>query len=322
MYEAFYNLTEKPFSILPDPAYLYLGKRHALAYTMLEYGVGHGHGFTVITGGVGCGKTTLIRHLLNNLDHDVTVGLISNTQNEVDHLLKWVLLSFDQPYDANDKVALFDQLQRFLIEQYSQGKRSVLIIDEAQNLAGDTLEELRMLSNINADKDQLLQLVLVGQPQLKAMLRRPELEQFVQRVSSDFHLAPMTEDEVAAYIRHRLAVAGRTTPLFEDKALFVIFKVSGGIPRKVNVLCDTALVYGFSEGAEMITAEIVMEMLRDKVQYGVFAPEPGSAGAVGLDAPSAASTPAPASARPKVAEFPFDHDTARQLFSSLADKKS
>lgn len=278
MYESFYGLNERPFSILPDPSFLYLGERHSLAYTMLEYGIAHGAGFTVITGGVGCGKTTLIQHLLDNLGDDVTAGLISNTQKEIGELLKWVLLSFDLPYDADDKVALFDRLQRFLIDQYSQGKRVILIIDEAQNLAGDTLEELRMLSNINSGKHQLLQLVLVGQPQLKELLRRPELEQFVQRVSSDFHITPLTREEVAEYIRHRLAVAGRTEPLFEENALFAIFKASGGVPRRINVLCDTALVYGFSHEIKMITTKIVLEMLRDKAKYGVFNPV-GSASA-------------------------------------------
>jgi general secretion pathway protein A len=183
MYEAFYQLREKPFAILPDPGYLYFGERHTLAYTVLEYGVVHGAGFTVITGEVGCGKTTLIRHLLDSIEQDVTVGLVSNTRQDIGELLKWV---FDQPCDANDKVALFDQLQRFLINEYAQGRRTVLIIDEAQNLGINTLEELRMLSNINADRDQLWQMVLVGQPQLKHLLSRPELEQFAQRVSADF----------------------------------------------------------------------------------------------------------------------------------------
>ena len=167
-------------------------------------------------------------------------------------------------------MALFDQLQRYLIDEFSRGRRSVLIIDEAQNLAVSTLEELRMLSNINADKDQLLQLVLVGQPQLKSLLRRPELEQFVQRVSSDFHVEPLSHTEVTQYVRHRLSVVGRESPLFDDRAMYVITKVSGGIPRKVNVLCDTALVYGFSQGAERITGELVIEVLRDKAKYGVF----------------------------------------------------
>ncbi len=277
MYESFYGLKEKPFSILPDPGFLYLGERHKHAYTMLEYGVVHGAGFTVITGNVGCGKTTLIQHLLENMCEDVVVGLISNTQREIGELLKWVLLSFNQPYDVHDKVALFDRLQQFLIEQYSQGRRTVLIIDEAQNLSGDTLEELRMLSNINSGKHQLLQLVLVGQPQLKELLRRPELEQFVQRVSSDFHLGPLDRYEVSAYIDHRLAVAGRTTPLFDDNAKFVIFKTSEGVPRKINILCDTALVYGFSHGSKKISTRVVLEMLRDKARYGLIDPMGASA---------------------------------------------
>jgi len=283
MYEAFYDLNERPFSILPDPSYLYFGKRHKLAYAMLEYGVEHRAGFTVITGEVGCGKTTLIRHLLNNLEQDVTVGLISNTHKDIGELLKWVLLSFNQPYDSTDKVALFDRLQRFLIDEYSHNRRAVLIIDEAQNLGGSTLEELRMLSNINADRDQLLQIVLVGQPQLKAMLRRPELEQFMQRVSSDFHIASLSADEVADYIDHRCVVAGRKAMLFVGEAVQRVAQVTGGVPRRINVLCDTALVYGFSQEARVITAEIIDEVLKDKAEYGVFGPEVDVPETVGQD---------------------------------------
>jgi len=302
MYEAFYGLKEKPFSILPDPDFLFLGERHSSAYSMLEYGVQHGEGFTVITGGVGCGKTTLIRHLLNNLDEDVTVGLISNTQKRIDELLKWVLLSFDQPYDASEKVALFDRLQRFLIAQYSEGKRTVLIIDEAQNLSIDTVEELRMLSNINADKHQLLQLVLVGQPQLKEMLRLPELEQFVQRVSSDYHLDPLSLTDVSDYIFHRLFTAGRIEPLFDHGALVVIAKASGGVPRKINVLCDLSLVYGYSQGHDTIAAETVLEVLHDKVKYGVFETAAGNRNISGSEPGLSAVTGA------NIAEFPYDKD--------------
>lgn len=313
MYEAFYELTEKPFSIVPDPAYLYFGKRHSLAYTMLEYGVQHRAGFTVITGDVGCGKTTLIRQLLNNLDEQVTIGLISNTQNEIGELLKWVLLAFDQPYSTTDKVALFDQLQRFLIDEYAKGRRTVLIIDEAQNLTGSTLEELRMLSNINADKHQLLQLVLVGQPQLKHLLRRPELEQFGQRVSVDFHIEPLTADDVEKYIAHRLRVAGRQSSLFEDDAVKRVVEVTGGIPRRINILCDTALVYGFSSGAERITPAIIDEVLQDKARYGVF------------EAAEPARRPDPIEGRDSPKLTPVgqltDEAIARELFPSLRNKK-
>jgi general secretion pathway protein A len=313
MYEAFYGLSENPFSILPDPAYLYFGSRHSLANTMLVYGVEHGAGFTVITGDVGCGKTTLIRHLLNNLEQNVTVGLISNTQRDIGDLLKWVLLSFDQAYDATDKVALFDQLQQFLIKQYSEGRRTVLIIDEAQNLAAPTLEELRMLSNVNADKHQLLQLVLVGQPQLKDLLRHRDLEQFAQRISADFHIGPLASDEVPDYIRHRLGVAGRQAMLFDDNAMSRVAGVTKGVPRKINVLCDTALVYGFALEAQIITADVVEEVLRDKTRNGIFGPADGSVGVAALDGRSGTTR--------NVTEFPYDEESARLLFPSLSKKE-
>ena len=326
MYEAFYGLREKPFSILPDPDYLYLGKRHTLAYSMLEYGVEHRAGFTVVTGGIGCGKTTLIRHLLNQLDDDVTVGLISNTREDIGELLKWVLLAFDQPYEDMDRVALFDRLNQFLIEQYASGRRTVLIIDEAQNLVGRTLEELRMLSNINADKHLLLQLVLVGQPELMDLLRRPELEQFVQRVSADFHLPALGLDEVPNYINHRLAVAGREEMLFDDGAMTRIANVTEAVPRKINTLCDTALVYAFSQEAAIVTAEIVDEVLQDKARYGVLrekvtAPVPKEPiGRESVTKESAGTPEEPSKVRKMPGKTPLDIATARQLFSTLADK--
>ena len=316
MYEAFYQLREKPFAILPDPGYLYFGERHTLAYTVLEYGVVHGAGFTVITGDVGCGKTTLIRHLLDSIEQDVTVGLISNTRQDIGELLKWVLLAFDQPYDSNDKVALFDQLQRFLINEYAQGRRTVLIIDEAQNLGIATLEELRMLSNINADRDQLLQMVLVGQPQLKYLLSRPELEQFAQRVSADFHIEPLTADEVGPYIRHRLQVAGREEPLFEDAAIARVAASTGGTPRKINILCDTALVYGFSQGAELIGPTIIDEVLRDKARFGVMGSSGSAKGTPGQGPHSPASDFAEDRVRP-----PLDEAAARAVLAAMFGQK-
>jgi type II secretory pathway predicted ATPase ExeA len=180
------------------------------------------------------------------------------------------MLSLGLPYEGKSKVGLFDGFQRFLIEQYGEGKRVLLIIDEAQNLNPDALESMRMLSNINADKNQLLQIMLVGQPQLKEMLMLPELAQFAQRVEVDFHIKPFEEAEVEKYIQHRLAVAGRELPLFTHEACAKIAEASHGIPRRINILCNTALVYGFSTESESITVELVEEVLSDKAEFGAL----------------------------------------------------
>ena len=270
MYEEFYGLKEKPFSIQPDPDFLYFGRRHSYAYAMMMYGVKNGAGFTVISGEIGCGKTTLVRHLLNNLDSNLVIGLVYNTHKEIGDLLEWIMLAFGLPYDGKSKVALYDTFQRFLIEQYGLGKRALLIVDEAQNLNPDALESLRMLSNINADKDQLLQIILVGQPQLKTLLMRPDLQQFAQRVAVDFHIKALDAAAVQEYIQHRLKIAGRETPLFTPEACAKISEASHGVPRTINILCDTALVYGFSAGAEQIDLGLVEEVLSDKAEFGAL----------------------------------------------------
>ena len=268
MYREFYGLTQKPFSILPDPNYLYWGHSHSLAYSMLEYGVMNRAGFTVVTGEIGCGKTTLIRHLLDRLDEEFTVGLVSNIQDG--DLLQWVLMAFGKPYEGKSHVGLHDELQQFLIREYAEGRRTILIVDEAQNLGPKLLEQLRLLSNINADNDQLLQLILVGQPQLKGLLQAPELIQFAQRIASDFHLAPLTAEDIHSYIGHRLSIAGRDEPLFTMEACEKLFEASRGIPRIINILCDTCLVYGFARMAPEIDAAIVSEVIRDKQTHGIF----------------------------------------------------
>jgi general secretion pathway protein A len=270
MYEAFYGLKEKPFSIQPDPDFLYFGRRHTYAYAMMEFGIKNRAGFLVISGEIGCGKTTLIRHLLNNLAPSLTVGLVYNTHREIANLLEWIMLAFGLPFEGISEVARFAAFQRFLIEQYGLGKSVLLIVDEAQNLSPDALESLRMLSNINADKSQLLQIMLVGQPQLKDLLMSPNLQQFAQRVEFDFHLKPLEASDVQNYIQHRLAIAGRTTPLFTPLACARITEVSHGIPRRINILCDTALVYGFSAEAERIDLVLVDEVLKDKAEFGAL----------------------------------------------------
>jgi len=269
MYEAYYKLREKPFSILPDPDMIYWGQNHRLAFAMLEFGVMNNAGFTVITGEIGCGKTTLLRYLLRKLDRHITVGLISNTPRGKAELLQWVMMSLNQPFE-DTYPALFKRFQRFLYEQYSKGGRTILIVDEAQNLDCEALEELRMLSNINADKDQYLQIILIGQPQLKDLLRSPQLLQFAQRVSSDFHLKPLGPNDVRDYIDYRLKAAGAQAGLFSDEACRSIAHASQGIPRTINILCDTALIYGFAVSAESITTELVTMVIENKSQYGVL----------------------------------------------------
>jgi general secretion pathway protein A len=270
MYKAFYGLKDHPFSIQPDPDFLYFGRRHTYAYAMMEYGIKDKAGFIVISGEIGCGKTTLVRHLLNNLASSLTVGLVYNTHREIADLLEWIMLAFGLPYEGLSRVALYDVFQRFLIEQYGLGKSVLLIVDEAQNINPDALESLRMLSNINADKHQLLQIMLVGQPQLKDMLARPELAQFAQRIAVDFHIKPFEASDVQSYIEHRLEIAGRGTPIFTPEACARIAEASRGIPRRINILCNTALVYGFSSDAERIDVDLIEEVLKDKTEFGAL----------------------------------------------------
>lgn len=270
MYEAFYGLREKPFSILPDPELIYWTQYHRLAFAMLEFGVLNSAGFTVITGEIGSGKTTLLRHLLRKLDPKISVGLISHTPQGREELLQWVLMSLNQPFEGS-YTSLFYRFQQYLQAQHAENRRTILIIDEAQNLQPEALELLRMLSNINADKDQFLQLILVGQPQLKELLSAPQLLQFAQRVSADFHLKPLGADEVAQYIDYRLTAVGASRPLFSREACAAIATASGGIPRSINILCDTALVYGFATQADWITREVVNNVLEHKRTFGVFA---------------------------------------------------
>ena len=270
MYEKFYGLQEKPFSLLPDPGFLYLSEKHRMALTMLQYGVMNQAGFTVITGEIGSGKTTLIRKLLEEIVDEVTVGLVSNTHRNFGELLQWVLLAFGLEYRDKKKVELYHTLAEFIIREYGQGRNTVLIIDEAQNLSPEALEELRMLSNINADKDQVLQLILVGQPGLREILRLPELYQFAQRIAVDYNLKPLSLEETWLYIRHRLSTAGGDPSLFDTKACAAAYYYTSGTPRLLNILCDTALVYGFAEQKRRIGADIICQVARDKTKGGIF----------------------------------------------------
>ncbi len=246
-----------------------------MAFAMLEYGIVNHAGFTVITGEVGVGKTTLIQHLLSKLPGDICVGLLSNTGGGGE-LLQWVLMAFDQDFDSDSDVTLFKRFKDFLIEQHELGRRTVLIVDEAQNLGPEALEKLRMLSNVNTHHRELLQIVLSGQPELKTLLAAPSLRQFVQRVTSDFHLTLLERKEVQGYIDHRLKIAGAKRPLFTPGACDMIYYATQGTPRLINTLCDTALLYGFATEAQEITPDIVKRVLDDKRRFGVFSVPSGS----------------------------------------------
>ncbi len=270
MYESYYGLTEKPFSLLPDPGFLYLSRQHGMALALLEYGLLNQAGFTVISGEIGTGKTTLIRHLLNNMPRQLTVGLITNTHRSFGELLNWVLNAFHISHTGKSKVELYQLFVDFLLQEYAQDRRVVLIVDEAQNMDPETLEELRMLSNINADKDLVLQVILSGQHQLRDLLQRPELLQFAQRITADFHLNGLNEEETRLYVRHRLQTAGGDPDLFDDAVYPLLHRHSGGTPRLINVLCDTALVYGYAEQVKRIPATLMEDVIREKRQTGLF----------------------------------------------------
>ena len=270
MYTDFYGLKEKPFSLLPDPDYLYPGTKHEHALTLLRYALANQAGFSIVCGDTGAGKTTLIRCLLNEIGPDTTVGLITNTHPDFGELLRWVLMAFGLRAGGMSDTQMHERFMEFVIEQYARGKRTLLIVDEAQNMTVDKLEELRMLSNVNADKHQVLQILLAGQPGLRETLKLPQLAQFVQRIAVDCYLEPLSEAETTAYIAHRLKVAGASRPLFTPAACAAVHRATGGTPRLVNLLCDTALVYGFAERAPTIDTALVAAVLDDRQRCGAL----------------------------------------------------
>ncbi len=274
IYTQHFELKERPFTLLPDPDFLFWSPAHQRAFTMLEYGTLTGAPITLITGEVGAGKTTLLHHFLKNLDDNFKVGLVSNAHGSRGELLRWVLMSLDQEAsNTATYVDLFDQFQEYLIKEYAAGDRVILIFDEAQNLSMESLEELRMFTNINANKDELLQLVLVGQPELREIVQRPELRQFAQRVASSFHLNTMDESTTLAYIGHRLKKAGAPRNLFTESASRLVHKNTRGVPRLVNQLCDLSMVYAFAKNQKTVTLLTVEQVLEDGAFFGAPAAE-------------------------------------------------
>lgn len=264
MYRKFYNIKEKPFNVTSDPNFLFLSRKHKEALSHLIYGIEERKGFLEITGGIGTGKTTLCRALLNRLDSNTKTAFVYNPDLSQLQLLQTIIEDFGLSVDKKSKMHIFKQLNKFLLEQLSLGNNVVLIIDEAQNLKPALLEQIRLLSNLETDKEKLFQIVLVGQPELQDRLDAPGLTQLKQRIAVRYHILPLDRDEVKDYINHRLAVAGSVGDIiFEEKAIDLIYGYSGGVPRLINILCDKALLLGFVLETKVITFDIVMKSIKE-----------------------------------------------------------
>jgi len=259
-----FNLVEQPFRLTPDPEFLYWSKQHARAKAYMESTIWLADGFVVITGEIGSGKTTLLQSFLSELDDDVVYAVVSQTQLTPTEFLQAVLTEFGfKPFNKR-KVELLDMLNMFLIEQYSSGKKVVLIVDEAQNLSKKVLEEIRMISGIETHKEKVLRIILAGQPELKETLDSPSLKQLVQRVRLRFHIGPLDRPELREYIECRLDIAGRQDKnLFADSTYDVIYRYTGGIPRLINTLCDTALLCAFADEKDMVGDPDIMAAIEE-----------------------------------------------------------
>jgi general secretion pathway protein A len=260
MYLAFFGLNEKPFSITPDPRYLYLSERHAEAMAHLLYGVNEAGGFVQLTGEVGTGKTTIVRSLLAQAPKNAEIALILNPRMTAPEFLLTICeeLGIGVPDSATESLKdLVDILSQYLLRAHAGGRRVVVVVDEAQNLAPEVLEQVRLLTNLETNTQKLLQIILIGQPELRELLARNELRQLAQRITGRYHLNPLSPEETTAYVRHRLRVAGATADIFNRFALEEIYRLSGGVPRVINVICDRALLGGYSLDRHRITGPLV-----------------------------------------------------------------
>jgi len=280
MYEAFFGLTSKPFQLNPDPAFFYGSRGHKRAFAYLQYGVHQGEGFIIITGDVGAGKTTLVRSLVEQIDpRQFVAAQLVTTQLDAEDLLRAVAMAFGLTTKALDKAQLLAELEAFLVSLVAQGKRALLIVDEAQNLSARAIEELRMLSNFQLGNQGLLQSFLVGQPELRQLMQGPQLQQLRQRVTASYHLGPMDRAETQEYVEHRLRHVGWSNdPRFEPGAFDAIYTFSGGIPRRINTLCNRLLLAAALSEEHSFTAASV-DATADEIRLELSAGSSGAAAA-------------------------------------------
>ncbi|MCF2948066.1 XrtA-associated ATPase [Paraglaciecola aquimarina] len=273
MYENYYGLNSKPFQLTPDPSFFFGSKWHKRAMSYLQYGLSQAEGFIVITGDIGTGKTTIANSLLDQMQQDIVAAQIVSPKLSPDELVKMVASKFQVTTKGSTKTDILNDLEAYLMSLHKEGKRALLLVDEAQNLPLETIEELRMLSNFQAEGKPLLQSFLLGQEELQPILRAPNMEQFRQRIVASCHLAPLTEDECKAYIEYRMSHAGWDGKvLFSDEAFDNIFQFTTGVPRRINTLMDRILLYGFLEELETFSGEAI-ECVIKEVSEEMFRPE-------------------------------------------------
>lgn len=264
MYTAHFGLKDHPFAITPDPAYLYLSPRHQEALAHLLYGAGKNGGFVQLTGEVGTGKTLLVRALIEQHADDVDIALCLNPRLTVGELVAMVCDELQVAYPpAGSLKELYDALNAHLLATHAQGRRTVLIVDEAQSLSHEVLEQIRLLTNLETHREKLLRVILVGQPELQQLLEAPDLRQLAQRITARFHLTPLNRKETGAYIRHRLRVAGGQSDLFTQGALRAVYRLTGGVPRLINIICDRALLGAYGRGTRRVTWTLVRRAARE-----------------------------------------------------------
>jgi putative secretion ATPase (PEP-CTERM system associated) len=335
MYERFYNLRERPFALSPDPEYLYLSRVHREALDYLRYGLESHAGFTVITGEIGAGKTTLLQSLLQKLDNRTVVARVVNTTLNPRELLEAILMDFGLEAEGRSKPALLRDLGQFLVQQRLADRRPLLVVDEAQNLSTEALEEVRLLSNLETEKSKLLQIVLVGQPNLRDKLASPELEQLRQRIAVSYHLTPLDAADTGAYINYRLEHAALRRPAlrFPADAAALIHHRSRGVPRTINVICDAALVFGYAEERHDVDRALIDEVVKELEATSVLPrvdqpepmPEPVAVAAAPAPRPQPAFAAAPAGQaeirRPSPSFADLEREMALKRDAEIAERE-